>query len=246
MIVCTGTLGRHPFPVKAQAAADAGFTGISIYHHEAESGLAPMLDALGLSVAEVDGVMAWMPGHPGVEVERGIDLAAELDARSITVVETTGVAPDPAKAAEGIDRVAGLASAIGLSVHVEPFPWSGIASLVDALAIIELVDQPNVGLMVDTWHLVRGPDAGRLPPEIIERVIALQVGDPAPTPGPSVRREAMTDRHLPGSVSIEIASRLPGIEPEVEVFGLDGSPDEMARAAFDALALLTEALAETD
>jgi sugar phosphate isomerase/epimerase len=235
LILCSGTLGRVPFPEKARAAAAAGFTGISIYHHEVVPGLRVLLDDLGLAVAEVDGSMAWLKGQPGPEPGRVLDLAAELGARSVTVLETTGEEPEAGVAADAFGALCDQAVPLGLGVHIEPFAWSGIATLALAHEIVARAGHTNGGILLDTWHLVRGPDAGRLDPAAIDSVVAVQVSDPAPVPGPHLRDECMTDRWLPGPVSAAILARLGPVPVEVEVFGLPGTPAVAARAAYGAL-----------
>jgi sugar phosphate isomerase/epimerase len=235
LILCSGTLGRVPFATKARAAAAAGFTGISIYSHEFEPGLRPLLDDLGLAVAEVDGALAWLPGQPGAEVGRVLDLASELGARSITVLETTGIAPDPGLAADAFGELCDRAVPFGLLVHLEPFAWSGIATLARAHEIVARAGHTNGGILLDTWHLVRGPDQGRLDPQALHSVVAVQVSDPAPVPGPNLRDECMAERLLPGPVSRSILDQLPPVPVEVEVFGVPGATVDAARAAYGAL-----------
>jgi sugar phosphate isomerase/epimerase len=235
MILCSGTLGRVSFADKARAAAAAGFDGISIYHHEVEPGTRALLDDLGLAVAEVDGPMAWLSGQHGPEPARVLDLAAELGARSVTVLELTGARPDPGVAADALGDLCERAVPLGVGVHVEPFAWSGIASLRLAHEIVARSGHTNAGILLDTWHLVRGPDRGRLDPQAVGSVVAVQVSDPAPTPGPNLRDECMTDRWLPGPVSRAILDQLPAVPVEIEVFGLPGEPTAAAQAAYGAL-----------
>jgi sugar phosphate isomerase/epimerase len=235
LILCSGTLGRAPFPEKARAAAAAGFTGISICTREAEPGLRALLDDLGLAVAEVDGSMAWLQGQPGPEPTKVLDLAAELGARSVTVLEATGASPEPGVAAEAFEALCERAVPLGLGVHIEPFAWSGIATLAAAHEIVARSGHTNGGILLDTWHLVRGPDRGRLDPAAVHSVVAVQVSDPAPVPGPNLRDECMADRWLPGPVAKRILAQLPAVPVEVEVFGLPGAPADAARAAYGAL-----------
>ncbi|MCU1377019.1 MAG: Xylose isomerase domain protein barrel [Acidimicrobiales bacterium] len=235
MILCSGTLGRVPFATKARAAAAAGFTGISIYAREVEPDTRALLDDLGLAVAEVDGPLAWLRGQPGEEPARVLDLAAGLGARSVTVLESTGEVPEPGLAADAFGALCDRAVPLGLGLHIEPFAWSGIATLALAHEIVARAGHTNGGILLDTWHLVRGPDAGRLDPAAIDSVVAVQVSDPGPVPGPHLRDECMTDRWLPGPVSAAIVARLGSVPVEVEVFGLPGTPAAAARAAYGAL-----------
>lgn len=248
MIVCSGTLGGQPlsadvsFEAKVRVAAAAGFTGISIYAREYEPHVPALLRDLGLTVAEVDGAMAWMPGQPGEEVERVLDIAAELPARSVTVLDLSPTPLDLGKAAEAFAALCEKAATAAVAAHIEPFPWSGIATVGRAAEIVRRAGQANGGILVDTWHLVRGPDAGRVDAGDAPLVMAVQVSDPAPTPGPDLRTESMTGRRLPGPVAAGIVAelrRLGSDAPlEVEVFGRDLELAERARVAYDALRAL--------
>jgi sugar phosphate isomerase/epimerase len=239
VIVCSGMFGvAVPVLEKAEAAARAGFDGISVYAREYEAGLAQRLRDLGLRVAEVDGATAWLPGQPGIAVEQAIEIAAELQARSITVLETTGEAPDPARAADHFARVCELAGPAGVDVDIEPFAWSGLATLDAVAEIVRRAGCRNGGIMLDSWHLVRGPDRGELDPAYLDLVHGLQLSDPAPDAERrplGLRDECMSDRRLPGAWSAQIVRALPGVPIEVEVFNLPGTADEVATAAYRAL-----------
>lgn len=239
MILCSGTLGPAEFRAKAEAAAAAGFAGISIYAHEYEPGLRSMLDGLGLRVAEVDGPMAWMPGQPGPEPAQVLDIAAELGARSCTVLELTLRPVDPGQASDAFGALCDRAAAAGLGVHIEPFAWSGIATLGTAAAIVSGAGRANGGIILDTWHHVRGPDGGALDPATAELIVAVQLSDPAPIPLSSIRDDCMRNRRWPGPIARGVVEELRAlgreVPLEVEVFGdASAAPLGRARAAADA------------
>jgi sugar phosphate isomerase/epimerase len=243
VIVCSGTFGPTlPIAEKAEAAAAAGFDGISVYAHEFEPGLPARLADLGLRVAEVDGATSWFPGQTGTSVERTIEIAAELQARSITILETKGQTLEPSLAAEHFARICELAEPAGIDVDIEPFAWSGLATMAAAADIIRRAGHPRGGITLDVWHLVRGPEQGRLDPAHVDLVHALQVSDPTPDGqrgGLSLRDECMNHRQLPDAWSARIAGMLPGVPLEVEVFALPGSPDDVAAAAYQSLRRLS-------
>jgi sugar phosphate isomerase/epimerase len=243
VILCSGTLGSIPFRAKAEAAAAAGFTGVSIYSREYEPGVRSMLDDLGLSVAEVDGPMAWMPGQPGSEPERVLQIAAELGARSCTVLELTLQPPQPDAAIDAFGSLCDRAATLGIAMHIEPFAWSGVATLRAAADIVAGADRPNGGIILDTWHHVRGPDRGVLDPDAAELVVAVQISDPADVPMPSIRDDCMHNRRWPGAVARRVVDELRALGNdaplEVETF-TDGSDAHAqahaAAAAYRALA----------
>ena len=243
MILCSGTLGSIPVRTKVEAAAAAGFAAMSVYGREYEPGLRAVLDDVGLAVAEVDGSMDWMPGQEGLECARVLDMAAELGARSCTVLDRTLAPLDPARAAEAFGDLCDQAAPLGLVMHIEPFAWSGIATLAAATEILVGAGRPNSGIIFDTWHHVRGPDRGVLDPAAARWIVAVQVSDPAPDPLPSLRDDCMRNRRWPGAVTRSIVEELRAagcVAPlEVEVFTDGSEPFAQARAAADAMAAIT-------
>ncbi len=92
LILCSGSLGSAPLSEKFEAAAAAGFDGVSVYGHEVRTAIAAGVDCgarlveLGLQVAEVDGDVSSVLSTEGFDAALAVALA--LGARSITVVET--------------------------------------------------------------------------------------------------------------------------------------------------------------
>ena len=204
MIVCSGTFGAIPFADKARAAAAAGFEAISIYFREYEPGTRRLLDDLGLGVTEVDGPMSWLPEQPGTDPHAVLDVAAELGARAVTVLDITGQLHPGA--VEHYAALCELAAPTGVTMQIEPFPWSGIASLRAAAAIVEAVNHPQAGVLLDIWHLLRGPDRGVLTHP--DTVVAVQVNDVLTTAMENVRDEAMHHRQMPGREARRIIDAL--------------------------------------
>src|SRR5262249_39324899 len=96
LVLCSGTLGeRTSWLDKVDAAARAGFRGVSIYVHEylaaveagtSASRLRQAVDERGLRVGEGDGPIRWLPAHargrsdrpPLGDVEKCLRLASGL------------------------------------------------------------------------------------------------------------------------------------------------------------------------
>lgn len=204
-VLCSGTLGKVPFPEKIEAAAAAGFGGVSIYYRESaetEKIRRALADA-GLFLAELDGPMHWLlnwDGPPAPSPAEFVDRAAALGARSLTIIEISGVTPPLDMAVDAFARVCDLAGQAGILVHLEPFPWSGISDFGFAADIVAGADRANGGIMLDTWHLFRGPNRGSLPSRLApSTVLGLQINDVAETSGTDLPHEAMHDRRLPGA-----------------------------------------------
>ncbi|WP_419917700.1 sugar phosphate isomerase/epimerase family protein [Candidatus Poriferisocius sp.] len=221
--LCTGTLGRVLWESKARAAAKAGFVRLSIYRHEhrqlRERGwddlaLLNLLGDLNLKVAEYDGAVLTMQS-PG-DAEETVAAAAAIGARSITVLEHSGWQPGEHidQAAATLAEISDMAAEHDILVLIEPFAWSPLDDHRVAARIVERADRPNAGLLLDTWHLCRGPEQGRLDPTIDPAIIgAIQIAGTGPTPANpqsprQIAHECMHHRLLPGDGHTNIASLL--------------------------------------
>ena len=226
--LCTGTLGRVPWDEKARAASAAGFARLSIYGWERrklhergldDAAIVTLLDELNLRVAEYDGVVMTMRSPEGAE--DAVAAAAALGARSITVLEHSNWQPGehPDQAAATLAEIADQAVEHGILVLIEPFSWSPLDDHRVAAEIVERADRPNAGLLLDTWHLWRGPERGQVDPAIDPAMIkAIQVGDtssdPVDQPTPEeIAYECIHHRLMPGEGHGNIAQLL------VDLFG---------------------------
>jgi sugar phosphate isomerase/epimerase len=221
LVLCSGTLGeRTSWLDKVDAAARAGFDGVSIYVREylaaldagtSAASLRQAVDERGLRVAEVDGPIRWLPEHardrpdrrPLVDVDRFLTIADVLGARSWTVLEPWFVPiasdADLDRAAEGFATLCDRAAEVGVVAHLEAYPWSGVPDSRTAYEIVRRADRPNGGIVVDTWHLWRGPDHGVLAPDIPgAAVLGIQLADAIEQPVGELPDECRRLRLLPG------------------------------------------------
>ena len=267
LVLCSGTIRKAPFDVTVRAAADAGFRGISLYYDEyrtarssgwSDLDLRAFMDDHGISVAELDGRMDWLPGDTGAPSTADfVAAAAALAARSITVLEVRGrrvgdtlTLEDTASAFAAVcDRAADH----DLLAHIEYFPLSGIPDLRTAYEIVRAAGSANGGVMVDSWHHLRGKDAGRFDPGFPgDSILAVQLGDVDPEIPADLAHEMMHHRLLPGAGAGDLAGLVRTLRDrgctapmEVEVYSdelaaLD--PFDAARRAMQALrTVLTDA-----
>ncbi len=212
-----------PWEEKARAASEAGFARLSIYGwehrklHERgwdDAAILGLLDELSLRVAEYDGVVMTMRSPEGAE--DAVASAAALRARSITVLEHSDWLPGehPEQAAATLAEIADQAAEHGILALIEPFAWSPLDDHRVAAEIVARADRPNAGLLLDTWHLWRGPERGQLDTAIDPAMIkAIQIGDTGPVPAirPSddeLAYECIHHRLLPGDGHGNIAGLL--------------------------------------
>jgi sugar phosphate isomerase/epimerase len=260
LVLCSGTIRAASLAHTVSAAGTAGFEGVSLYYDEyaiaraegwSDADLRALLDDNGVAVAEIDGRMDWLPGDQGAPgVADFVAAAGALGARSMTVLEVRGrsIGTDVPLdiAAKAFAAVCDRAADHGVLVHLEYFPWSGIADFATACDIAQNAGRANGGVMVDVWHHVRGRDAGRLDLGAeCTSVLAVQVSDVASVPHGDVRTETLHGRVLPGQGVGNIANLLRALREqgciapmEVEVYSdvlARLPPADAARRAGDAL-----------
>jgi sugar phosphate isomerase/epimerase len=182
LVLCAGTLRRGTgFAERLAAAVAGGYSAVSLWGRDyaaaraeglSDADLRVMLDDHGLVVAELDPAWWWLPGAADIRIPPEHDteevfgfgeddlfaVADALGARSLNAVDVFGGTWDVDQAAEAFAGLCTRAREHGLLVHIEWLAWSRIPDLATARRIVELAGQPNGGLCVDAWHLVRAGD----------------------------------------------------------------------------------------
>ena len=159
-------------PRMVEAAADAGFTQVSLRlapatpserQHPMIGGTAMMRETLaclrdrGVRVHDVE-LVSLSAGTDVAASEPLVAAAAELGARQMLVA---GDDADEARLAGRLRELAGLGARYGVRVGLEFMPWRGISTLASALRVVQ---QAGIGgVVVDAIHLDR---SGGSPAEI--------------------------------------------------------------------------------
>jgi sugar phosphate isomerase/epimerase len=200
----------------------------------------------------MDPVMGWYDGEhwpgsrfAGHTADQLLDMCEQLQVRSLSAI---GAWTSEASLDHQVERFAAVcrrAAEFGALVHLEFIPFTAIPDLESAWAIVEAADQPNGGLLLDTWHFYRGrPDLDLLARIPGERILAVQVDDAAAEVVGTLLEDTVR-RLLPGEgdldlpAVLEVLAHIDGLRavgPEVisPVLGAM-DPTEAARLAGDAV-----------
>jgi sugar phosphate isomerase/epimerase len=233
LVLCAGTLPREvSYLERLEAAASAGFAGISIWGRDiaaaraegrTDADIRSMLADHGLAVAELDPAWWWLPGADEIGrslVDRYDDqqvfafgeedmfsLADLVGARSLNAVDVFGGEWGVDDAAEAFAGLCDRAADHGLLIHLEFLPWSRIPDAMTAWEIVRRAGRQNGGLAVDAWHFVRsGNDLaalGAVPPE---RVLGIQLDDGPLAAEADLVAATLHDRLLPGEGEFDLVS----------------------------------------
>jgi sugar phosphate isomerase/epimerase len=216
LILSSQTLRWIPIPVRAAAAAGAGFISIGAHHEDLErapiDGVRDAVEAAGVNVAEVGFLHRWAgPEHAAREEREALfDMARSLGAGRVNAGLFAG--PDRARIVDRYRTLCKAAADVGLRISLEFFPFGALANAVSAWEVIEGAGQPNSDVLFDAWHWHRGgADIAMLsavPPGAIR---FLQLSDAAPVVSPDVGEESRHGRLLPGSGAIDLTGLLRGL-----------------------------------
>jgi sugar phosphate isomerase/epimerase len=253
LVLCSGTLPRDvTFPQRLEAAASAGFKGISLWGRDyaaaraegfTDADLQALLDDHGLAVAELDPAWWWLPGaeaigaslvpHDDQQVfaydEHDMFAIAEVvGARSLNAVDVFGGDWDIDDAAAAFAALCDRAAEHGLLVHLEFLPWSRIPDVTAAWEIARRADRPNGGIAIDAWHFVRSastlPQLSAVP---VERVLGIQLNDGPLDPEPDLVTATLHERKLPGNGAFDLGSLLRALAGSPAPIGVEVFSDEL-------------------
>jgi len=201
------------------AAASAGFQRVGLRLLPATAREAPyplltddrllrdVLAALadtGLEVGDVE-LVRLGPASRIESFDSFLERAGRLSARHVIVVNDD---TEHARFCDNLGALCERAAPHGLTLDLEPMPWTAMTSLKDAAACIAQVAQPNAGLLVDVLHFhrcgsdfdtLRGlPDAWLNMFQICD---APRQFDPSPE---AMQRLSRSARLLPGEGELDV------------------------------------------
>ncbi len=208
---------HHPLPDRIQAAAAAGFAGIGLYlgdyRRMLDSGttaadLQDQLDRAGVCLAEIEVLIGWADPTPTggtAELEAlAWDIAARFECRYAQAIGPIGT--DIPTAGAGFGAMCDRAAEHGLVVGLEFLPFTDVADLATARAIVEAADRPNGGLCLDIWHCVRSgctlDEIAVVPGEL---VTGLQMSDGTLAPAMNdYKADCLAHRVAPGDGEFDL------------------------------------------
>ncbi|HUP75970.1 MAG TPA: TIM barrel protein [Acidimicrobiales bacterium] len=259
--LCTGTIAGVALSAKVRAAAAAGFRALSVRPREYEAWLGEgwhptdvrtFFDDHGVAVAELDPVMAWLPGSaPDPRNAHSIDeilrIAEVLQPHCLSVLVDPSYRGTIDEAIAPFAELCARAAHYGYQCALEFFAWSPLRTVHDAWRMVDQAGHPNGAMIFDNWHHYRaGGQVRDLDQVDVRRIVGVQLSDAPAAPAiADVARECMTGRLWPGEGDTEVAATVRHLRARgctaplgVEVFG-PGDPTERAYRAAAALAGLS-------
>jgi sugar phosphate isomerase/epimerase len=222
IVFCSAMAMRASLREKVEAAAVAGFSGLTVstidYDGARAGGLGDsdirrLLSDHGLVATEAEALLSWLAdpsdaaARQAAETEerRVFDVAAAVGARSVVAIHLGEAPLDVAAAAESFALLCDRAAERGLAVCIEFLPWTAIPDLRVASVILTAAGRANGRVVIDSWHLFRSggtvADLAEFPPGLVG---AVQLSDAPAEPAESLLHETLSARLLPGEGALDL------------------------------------------
>jgi sugar phosphate isomerase/epimerase len=129
--------------------------------------------------------------------------------------------PDPRRLADRFAALCDLGAPLGLSINIEPMPWTEVKNLAQALRLLEMAGCHNAGLLIDAIHFDRGADVPATIASIPrERLRYMQICDaPAerPTDKDTLIFHARNERLMPGDGALDLKGILRALPHDIPI-----------------------------
>ena len=175
------------------------------------------LDATGVTVADLE-IAALRAETEIASFQPFFEAGARLGAKHILVAAYD---PDLNRFADNYARFCEAARPYGLTADLEFMPWTSVPNLKQAMRIVDQVNQPNAGLLVDALHFDRSQsltsDIAKIP---VGRLHYWQICDgPAerPTTTEALMHAARSERLFPGEGGIDLVELVRAMPPDITV-----------------------------
>ena len=186
----------------ANAYAARGFSGIGLYRRKLEDfGLERTIDLLAeLSLGATS--LSWVGGFTGsgelgfddavVDAIHAVRDTANLQAGTLIVLaggQNRHIRNHARNTVcKALKRISAVAEEFGVRLSLEPFhpgcgeEWSFVNDLKTTLEIVEAVDSPSLGIVLDTYHVGMNDDVVGWLPDVIPHIHLVQLGDAKHSP----------------------------------------------------------------
>jgi sugar phosphate isomerase/epimerase len=206
-------------------AADAGWPAVGIWFDpetwddRTAREVAGRLASTGSIALDIEPIIL-APDGPMITdaAARLVDAGIAIGARNVLVASRD---PDPARVAGSLELLCDRVRGTDIRIVLEFLPIMAVRTLPDAVAIVEQVDHPSAGVLIDVLHLVRSggttADVDAVDPALLPYAQLCDVMPIAPDDASGLLDEALHGRLLPGDGVAPISELLRVLPAECPV-----------------------------
>jgi Sugar phosphate isomerases/epimerases len=166
-----------------------------------------------------------------------LETAARLEAQQVLVA---GNDDNVSRSADNLAQLAQAGERYGLTMNLEPMPWTAIRTIADARELISAAGQPNIGILVDAIHFWRAGESlaslADIPPGQLNYMQLCDAPALIPDNTEELIYQARCARKVPGEGELDLRgllAALPATMPvslEVPLAGSQGALPAQQRA----------------
>ena len=190
----------------------------------------------GIRVSDVE-IVRLTPDFSLDALQPFLETAARLEAKQVLVAGNDG---EIRRSADNLARLAQAGEAYGLTMNLEPMPWTQMRTLADAQALIAASGQNNVGILVDAIHFWRAGESldtlATLAPQQLNYMQLCDAPALIPTDTQELIYQARSARKVPGEGGLDLHGLMAALPPtlpvslEVPLAGTQGALPAQQRA----------------
>jgi len=171
----------------------------------------------GVRVLDVE-IFRLLPDTDASAFAPALETGARLGATQVLV---GAYDPEPKRLVERFAALCDLGAPLGLSINIEPMPWTEVRNVAQALRLIEAARCHNAGVLIDPIHFDRGGDVpatvGSIPRT---RLRYMQICD-APAERPADKDtliyHARNERLMPGDGALDLEGILRAMPSDIPI-----------------------------
>lgn len=158
-----------------------------------------------------------------------LETGARLGARHVLVA---GNDPEEARMTERFAALCDIGAPLGLTMDLEPMPWTDIKNLQQAARVVAVANRPNAGVLIDPIHFDRAgnapADIALVPPRALHYAQLCDAPAQRPTDIETVLHQARAERLMPGDGGLDLKGILRAL-PAGLPLGLEVPMQQLAR-----------------
>ena len=190
----------------------------------------------GIRVSDVE-IVRLTPDFSLDALQPFLETAARLEAQQVLVAGNDG---EIRRSADNLARLAQAGEAYGLTMNLEPMPWTQMRTLANAQALIAASGQNNVCILVDAIHFWRAGESldtlATLAPQQLNYMQLCDAPALIPTDTQELIYQARSARKVPGEGGLDLHGLMAALPPtlpvslEVPLAGAQGALPAQQRA----------------
>jgi len=171
----------------------------------------------GIKVLDIE-ILRLKPDTRPINFLPVLETGARFGASQVLIA---GNDPDPRRLADNFAQMCELGAPLGLTMDMEPMPWTDVPNIKSSAELMKAVNRPNAGVLIDAIHFDRGEnsvaDIALLPAGTVRYIQFCDGTKEKPTDIEGLLYQARAYRLSPGKGGIDLVSLLRALPSDLPI-----------------------------